>query len=63
MEEWFNEDDGMAVCHSGVVLVAGVSLLPRGLLIFMYFLFLCYLFTGVAAIADLFMEAIEVITS
>jgi len=40
-----------------------MQLLPSGALAFGYFLFMCYLFVGIALIADLFMEAIEVITS
>jgi hypothetical protein len=38
-------------------------LLPDGLLAVTFFVFLCYLFLGIAIIADIFMAAIEVITS
>lgn len=40
-----------------------MSLLPTGLMAFVYFLFLGYLFLGISIIADIFMEAIEVICS
>jgi Ca2+/Na+ antiporter len=45
------------------VLIPGTSLLPRGLLGVAYLVFLGYLFLGISIIADIFMEAIEVITS
>lgn len=38
-------------------------MLPDGLLAVAFFVFLCYLFLGIAIIADIFMAAIEVITS
>ena len=41
----------------------GVSLLPNGLMGAVYLIFLGYLFLGVAISADIFMEAIDVITS
>jgi len=44
-------------------LVPGTSLLPTGTLGFFYFIFLLYLFLGISVVADIFMEAIEVITS
>jgi len=50
------------VCTSSL-LVPGTSLLPTGLLGFCYFIFLLYLFLGISVVADIFMEAIEVITS
>ena len=37
--------------------------MDKGLLAFVYFMWLMYLFLGISIIADLFMEAIEVITS
>jgi hypothetical protein len=46
-----------------MVLIPGTTLMPSGLLGFIYFLFLCFLFLGISIIADIFMEAIEVITS
>ena len=49
-------------CHSWVVL-HGTSLYNKGTLGFFYFLFLIYLFLGIAIVADIFMGAIEVITS
>lgn len=41
----------------------GVSLLPTPLLGFVYLVFLGFLFLGISISADIFMEAIEVITS
>jgi len=41
----------------------GVSLLPAGLMGVAYLIFLGYLFLGIAISADIFMEAIETITS
>lgn len=49
-------------CHSWIVL-HGSSLYNKGVLGFFYFLFLIYLFLGIAIVADIFMGAIEVITS
>lgn len=37
--------------------------MPAGLLGIVYFIFLCFLFLGISIVADIFMEAIEVITS
>jgi hypothetical protein len=50
-------------CYSGLVLIPGTTLLPKGLLGFAYFIFLGFLFLGVSIVADIFMEAIEQITS
>lgn len=41
----------------------GVSLFSTGVMGVWYLLFLGYLFLGIAISADIFMEAIEVITS
>jgi hypothetical protein len=41
----------------------GISLLPNGLMGAAYIIFLGYLFLGIAISADIFMEAIEVVTS
>ena len=49
-------------CHSWLVL-HGTSLYNKGVLAFFYLLFLLYLFLGIAIVADIFMGAIEVITS
>lgn len=49
-------------CHSWV-LVPGTSLRPSWLLGIVYFIFLIYLFLGIALISDLLMDSIEVITS
>jgi hypothetical protein len=46
-----------------MVLIPGTTLLPKGLLGFAYFMFLGFLFLGISIVADIFMEAIEVITS
>ena len=45
------------------MLIPGVANLSRGVLAVAYGLCLCYLFTGVAIVAEVFMEAIEKITS
>ena len=50
-------------CYSGMINAPGVSLLPSGLLGVVYFVFLGWLFLGINISADIFMEAIEVITS
>lgn len=60
VEEYHNKDDDY--CYS-YVLIPGTSLLPKPLLGVTYFVFLCFLFIGISIIADMFMEAIEVITS
>jgi solute carrier family 8 (sodium/calcium exchanger) len=49
-------------CHS-YVLVPGTPLISRAILIIAYFLCLVYLFLGISIVADIFMGAIEVITS
>ena len=46
-----------------MILVPGTSLLNNELMGFAYFMFLMYLFLGISIIADIFMEAIECITS
>jgi len=45
------------------MLIPGFYLLPNGLLAFCYLMVLGYLFLGIAIISDIFMEAIEQITS
>lgn len=62
IEEFYDGEAG-EYCMSGLVLIPGTSLLPKGLLAIMYLLFLGWLFLGIAIVADIFMEAIEVITS
>ena len=46
-----------------MLLVPGTSLINHSFMGFVYLCFLGYLFLGIAIIADIFMEAIEVITS
>lgn len=48
---------------SNLVIVPGTMLLSRGGMGFALILFICWLFLGIAIIADIFMEAIEQITS
>ena len=43
--------------------VPGTALLPKALLGIFYLIFLFWLFLGISVIADIFMEAIEIITS
>jgi len=50
-------------CQESWLLLPGFSLLSDGVLIVVFFLFLCYLFLGIAIISDKFMSAIEVITA
>lgn len=57
--EYTNEED---FCHSWVI-VHGTSLIQTWLLAIAYFMFLIYLFLGIALVSDLFMDSIEVITS
>lgn len=58
-EEYYTEEQ----CYSSMINTPGVSLLPVGLMGPAYFAFLIYLFLGISISADIFMEAIEVITS
>lgn len=41
----------------------GVTLLPNTMMGILYLMFLCYLFLGISISADIFMEAIDVITA
>lgn len=41
----------------------GVTLLPNTMMGILYLIFLCYLFLGISISADIFMEAIDVITA
>lgn len=50
-------------CQESWLLLPGFNLLPDALLIVVYFLFLIWLFLGIAIISDKFMSAIEVITA
>lgn len=59
IEEYYNGNQ----CFSGMVNNPGVQLLSNGFMGFVYIIFLCYLFLGISISADIFMEAIEVITS
>lgn len=59
VEEYWSEQQ----CVSGLVSIPGVQLLSPVLMTIVYFLFMVYLFLGIAISADIFMEAIEVITS
>lgn len=59
IEEYYGEER----CFSGLINTPGVSLLSPGLMGVAHFLFLIYLFLGISISADIFMEAIEVITS
>lgn len=58
-EVYSNEDE---VCTSGII-IPGTELLPAWLLGIVYFCGMGYLFMGIAIIAEIFMGAIEVITS
>jgi len=47
----------------GSLNVAGTQLMGNRTLGIFYFMFLLWLFLGISVIADIFMEAIEIITS
>ena len=49
--------------YRSLINLPGTSLLPTGVLFVAYGLFLGWLFFGIAIVADIFMDAIEVITS
>lgn len=59
MEEYYDEQ----LCYSVLIDVPGTSLMSAELMGVAYFIFLSWLFMGIAISADIFMEAIEVITS
>lgn len=59
IEVFSNNDE---VCSSGII-IPGTELLDYPLLGTFYFLGMAYLFLGIAIIAEIFMGAIEVITS
>jgi len=74
-QEWLSEEEAVfergrihyysmntGVCNSWVI-VPGTAILPRGLLAFGYGFTLIYLFLGIGIISDVFMTAIEKITS
>ena len=46
-----------------ILLIPGIATLNRGFLAFAYGFALIYLFLGIAIVAEIFMEAIEKITS
>ena len=56
------ESDSLKVCASWLLL-PGENLWGAGIRGFLYILFMFYLFIGIAIISDIFMGAIEVITS
>jgi hypothetical protein len=57
---YFSKNTG--VCTS-ILLIPGIATLNRGFLAFAYGFALIYLFLGIAIVAEIFMEAIEKITS
>lgn len=59
IEEYYGEER----CFSSMIATPGVSLLPTGLMGFAWFMFLIYLFMGISISAEIFMDAINVITS
>jgi len=50
------------VCSS-TLLLPGIAIMSSSFLAVCYGLFLCYLFLGISIVADIFMGAIEEITS
>ena len=59
IEEYTNKEN---FCTSWIY-HRGLSLMDDGVLGFLYLLFLVWLFVGISILADIFMDAIEVITS
>lgn len=59
IEEYYGDSQ----CFSSMINTPGVQLLPKPLMGFAYFAFLVYLFLGISISADIFMDAISVITS
>lgn len=59
VEEYWSEER----CYSGMINTPGVTLLPNTMMGILYLIFLCYLFLGISISADIFMEAIDVITA
>ena len=59
IEEYYNDER----CFSSMINIPGTSLMNNGLMGFCYLCFLGYLFLGIAISADIFMDAIQVITS
>jgi Ca2+/Na+ antiporter len=62
VEEYYNAE-WPPLCHSYLIIIPGTSLLNVHLLRVVYLIFLFWLFLGIQIIADIFMEAIEVMTS
>ena len=59
VEEYYSGEH----CYMGSLNVPGTSLMTKRTLGIFYFIFLFWLFLGISVIADIFMEAIEIITS
>lgn len=59
IEEYWNGER----CYSGLINTPGISLLPTWLMGPAYLIFLIYMFLGISISSDIFMEAIENITS
>lgn len=59
LEEYFMKER----CFAGLINNPGISLVSNAVMGISYFVFLIYLFLGIAISSDIFMESIEVITS
>ena len=59
LEEYYDDQR----CYSALIDIPGTSLLPWWIMGPAYLIFMVWLFMGIAISADIFMEAIEVITS
>lgn len=59
LEEYYNDQR----CYSAMIDVPGTSLMPAWIMGPSYLIFMGWLFMGISISADIFMEAIEVITS
>ena len=59
VEEYYSGEH----CYSSTFNLPGTQLMSNGLVGAFYLIFLFWLFLGISIIADIFMEAIEIITS
>lgn len=59
VEEYYSGEH----CYSSMFNLPGTPLMGKTVVGIFYFIFLLWLFLGISVIADIFMEAIEIITS
>ena len=66
VEHYYESDESFCMptdALANIVIIPGTMLLSRGGMGVALVIFICWLFLGIAIIADIFMEAIEQITS